>query len=118
MTATPPMAAIESWHAHLYFDAASRDTAWAVRERALAELSGQAQVGRFHERRVGPHPQWSCQLAFAPSALVPMLEWLLRHRDGLDVFLHPNTGDEVGDHRDRALWLGRSHVLDLSALAG
>jgi DOPA 4,5-dioxygenase len=35
----------------------------------------------------------------------------------LDVFIHPNTGEELIDHRDRALWLGRSHTLDLSALA-
>jgi DOPA 4,5-dioxygenase len=33
------------------------------------------------------------------------------------VFVHPNTGDEWADHRDRALWLGRSYTLDLAALA-
>ena len=35
----------------------------------------------------------------------------------LDVFIHPNTGDELSDHRDGALWLGKSYTLDLSVLA-
>ena len=47
MTLLDPAAVIESWHAHLYFDA---------------------------------------------------------------------PGDALADHRDRALWLGRSHVLNLAAL--
>jgi DOPA 4,5-dioxygenase len=41
---------------------------------------------------------------------------LLDH-GALDVLIHPNTGDELRDHRDRALWLGRSHVLSLEALS-
>jgi len=36
----------------------------------------------------------------------------------LDVFIHPNTGDELRDHRDCALWLGHDHVLDLRAVGG
>jgi DOPA 4,5-dioxygenase len=31
--------------------------------------------------------------------------------------VHPNTGDALRDHRDSALWLGRSHTLNLAALA-
>jgi len=32
------------------------------------------------------------------------------------VFVHPNTDDALRDHRDSALWLGRSHTLNLVAL--
>ena len=32
--------------------------------------------------------------------------------------VHPNTGDELRDHRDCALWLGRSHQLNLQAVGG
>jgi len=38
------------------------------------------------------------------------------NRGGLDVLLHPITGNELRDHRDCAMWIGRSHVLDLSVL--
>jgi aromatic ring-cleaving dioxygenase len=43
--------------------------------------------------------------------------WLALNHAGLDVLIHPNTGDALRDHRDGALWLGHSHVLNLAALA-
>src|SRR6185436_17739727 len=56
---------ITGWHAHVYFDAASRDAAWAMRETVQSALAGRVQIGRFHEKAVGPHPMWSFQVAFA-----------------------------------------------------
>jgi aromatic ring-cleaving dioxygenase len=107
---------IESWHAHVYFSAASRDAAWSLRELIAAELAGRMVLGRFHERPVGPHPMWSYQLEIAPTDFAHVLGWLTLNRGGLDVFVHPNTGDALRDHRDCPLWLGHSHVLNLAAL--
>lgn len=109
---------ITSWHAHVYFDAASRDAAWALREVINVELAGQMEMGRFHERPVGPHPMWSYQLAIPAADVAQVLAWLTLNHGALDVFVHPNTGDELRDHRDCALWLGRSHSLNLAALGG
>ncbi len=106
---------IKDWHAHVYFDAATRDAAWALRERI--EKAFDIVMGRFHEKPVGPHPMWSYQLAFAPVSFSFVVSWLALNHGALDVFIHPNTGDELRDHRDCALWLGRSHVLDLAALS-
>lgn len=109
---------IESWHAHVYFDAGSRDAAWALRETIEAELAGRIEMGRFHERPVGPHPMWSYQLAIAADRFAGVIAWLALNHGALDVFVHPNTGDELRDHRDSALWLGNSHTLNLAALGG
>jgi DOPA 4,5-dioxygenase len=109
---------IGSWHAHVYFDAASRDRAWTLREVIQRELAGLVEIGRFHERPVGPHPMWSYQLAFVPAQFARVVGWLALNHGALDVFVHPNTGDELRDHRDCALWLGRSHDLNLAALGG
>ncbi len=109
---------IADWHAHIYFDATSRDAAWAFREVVLAELGGRMELGRFHERPVGPHPMWSYQIAFAPPQFAGIVGWLALNHGALDVFIHPNTGDELRDHRDCALWLGHDHVLDLRAVGG
>ena len=49
---------ITSWHAHVYFDAPSRDAAWAFRQVIAAQLGALLELGRFHERPVGPHPRW------------------------------------------------------------
>jgi DOPA 4,5-dioxygenase len=107
---------IDSWHAHVYFDAASRDAAWALRETIARELAGQMELGRFHEKPVGPHPMWSYQMAIPAAQFAPVVGWLALNHGALDVLVHPNTGDPLRDHRDCALWLGRSHVLNLSAL--
>ena len=109
---------ITSWHAHVYFDAASRDDAREFREVVTAQFGDGVQMGRFHEREVGPHPRWSYQIAFTPTQFSDVVGWLALNHGSLDVFVHPNTDNELRDHRDCALWLGRSHQLDLRAVGG
>lgn len=110
--------AIESWHAHVYFDAASRDAAWAFRQTIEARFGAIIELGRFHERPVGPHPAWSYQIAFGPAQFDDIVPWLVLNHGALDIFLHPNTGDDLRDHRDSAAWIGKSYTLNLDALAG
>ncbi|WPZ37006.1 DOPA 4,5-dioxygenase family protein [Thalassobaculum sp. OXR-137] len=105
--------AIESWHAHVYFDAETAATARALYDRVKAAFPA-AEMGRFHERPVGPHPMGSYQIAFTPDLLAPVLSWLALNRGGLDVFVHPNTGDGLADHRDHVVFLGKSYPLNLS----
>lgn len=106
------MQRIKGYHAHVYFDANTIDQA-----RALCEQAAQLfplKMGRVHERLVGPHPDWSCQLAFAPEQLGEVLPWLALNRKGLVVFVHPDTGDDLADHTDHAIWTGTVRPLDLS----
>ncbi|MEP6678861.1 MAG: DOPA 4,5-dioxygenase family protein, partial [Betaproteobacteria bacterium] len=56
--------------------------------------------------------------AFAPAQFADVVGWLALNHAALDVFVHPNTGDPLRDHRDSAIWLGRSHTLDLRAVGG
>jgi DOPA 4,5-dioxygenase len=109
---------IRSWHAHVYFNAVTRDAAREFREAVREQFGAAVEIGRFHERPVGPHPQWSYQIAFAPGRLAKVLGWLALNHGVLDVFVHPNTEDELRDHRDSAIWLGRAHQLNLRALGG
>ncbi len=102
---------IKDWHAHVYFDPASRDAAWALRERI--EQAFAIEMGRFHEKPVGPHPMFSYQVAFRNEQLGPLISWLTLNRGDLVVFVHPNTGHDLEDHRDRAVWIGRSVPLKL-----
>ena len=108
------MTAITGYHAHVYFDAPTREQA-----RRLCEAAGQMfplTVGRMHDNPVGPHPRGSCQLAFGPGQLAEVLPWLIANRNGLTVFAHANTGDDLKDHTDQVIWLGPSETLDLAAL--
>ena len=105
--------------------------AWRGGSELVAAASRKAHLGdwnpgprcvaggaRFHEKPVGPHPLWSYQLAFPAASFSHVVGWLALDHGALDVFVHPNTGDELRDHRDCALWLGRSYALNLVALAG
>lgn len=106
---------ITGWHAHIYFDADTRDAAWALREIIDARWGNIVQIGRFHERPVGPHPMWSYQLAIANADFADVFAWLTLNHGRFDVFVHPNTSDSLRDHRDSAVWIGRSHTLNLGA---
>ena len=105
------MDTIKGYHAHVYFDAGTVDQARALCEAVRDRLG--AEMGRVHERAVGPHPMWSCQLAFAPDAFGRIIPWLALNREGLTVFIHPDTGDDLKDHRDHAIWMGAMPTLNL-----
>jgi DOPA 4,5-dioxygenase len=34
----------------------------------------------------------------------------------MDILVHPSTGDDVGDHTDRSLWLGEKLELNIEFL--
>src|SRR5689334_16753512 len=67
---------IESWHSHVYFDAATRDAARAFRDVITTQFGARIEMGRFHERPVGPHPMWSYQVAFANEEFAEVVGWL------------------------------------------
>ncbi|WP_263263892.1 DOPA 4,5-dioxygenase family protein [Pseudomonas sp. RIT-PI-S] len=106
---------IYCYHAHIYYDATTLDQAVALCDDA--ERRFPLQRGRTHRQPVGPHPDWSCQLAFEPGVFGELVPWLALNRRGLVVFIHPLTGHELTDHRDHAIWMGAVRPLDLSVLS-
>lgn len=103
---------ITGYHAHVYFDETSIEQARALCQQAAEQFS--VKMGRVHQKNVGPHPEWSCQLAASPAQFSQLLPWLALNRGGLIVFTHPETGDDLADHRDHAIWLGTGLDLDFS----
>lgn len=105
---------IHGYHAHVYFNADTLGLARGVCEAAAARFP--LKMGRLHDKPVGPHPDWSCQLAFRAALFADVVPWLALNRAGLVVFIHPITGNDLLDHRDRAMWMGAVRGLDLSVL--
>jgi DOPA 4,5-dioxygenase len=107
-TSAPPRdsASITHYHAHIYYDPnATRDRAARLRERVAAVFPA-ATLGRWHDALVGPHPQSMYQIAFPREMLAAFVPWLMLNRDGLTVLLHPETGDDLIDHTEHAVWYG------------
>ena len=110
MTTPQPLAAIGSFHAHIYFDgSAQRELAMTLREQIGARFP--VTLGRVHDRLVGPHARTMYQVAFDVPTFGNFVPWLMLNRQGLTVLVHPNTRNTRRDHLVHALWMGE--VLDI-----
>lgn len=107
-------AAIAGYHAHIYYNPETREAAARVRDGIGARFA--ATLGRWHDEAVGPHPISMYQVAFAAAEFPRIVPWLMLNRDGLDILVHPLSGDAYLDHARFALWLGTPVALRLDVL--
>jgi DOPA 4,5-dioxygenase len=75
-------------------------------------------MGRVHQKLVGPHPHWSCQLSFDSTQFDKLIPWLEQNRGGLTVLVHGVTGNDLEDHTTNASWLGAPAKLNLEVFGG
>lgn len=111
--ATAVTGRIQDYHIHVYYNAESKPKAEALRAKLEAAFP-QATYGRWHDKPVGPHPEWSYQVHFPAALFAQIVPFTALERDGLTVLVHPNTGDDLADHRDYAFWMGSMPALNLS----
>ncbi|CUI04434.1 DOPA 4,5-dioxygenase family protein [Massilia antarctica] len=107
------------YHAHIYYDAASRPQALALRQRLLdAKQSGTIPelflVGELSDHAVGPHPLPEYEIHYS-AAMLPAVIALLE-ASGLRALVHPLTDDDVADHTTLAHWIGEPLPLKLETL--
>ncbi|BAZ37116.1 DOPA-dioxygenase-like protein [Calothrix sp. NIES-4101] len=105
---------ITSFHAHVYYDTNNRDVAAYIREELSTKF--EVEMGRWRDEPVGPHPKSMYQVAFLPNQFAEVVPWLMLHRQGLDVLVHPNTGNALADHTVHSLWLGEKLSLNIEVL--
>ena len=109
-------AAITGYHAHVYYDpSATRAAAGRLRD-AIAARFPSGRIGSWHDDPVGPHGVAMYQVVFEVGEFPRFVPWLMLNRDGLDVLVHPQTGDSCADHTAHALWLGTPQPLRLEVL--
>lgn len=108
------MSEIRGFHLHVYFEPEQQLQAATLR----AELADRfaLPVGRLHPRPVGPHGRPMFQALLTARQLAEVLSWLMLNRQGLNILLHPDTGQDRLDHSAHAVWLGTPQPLDLTQL--
>ena len=114
MENSEPSETIRGFHAHIYYDDESRGRAAELRERIEGNFN--VVMGRWRDQPVGPHPQAMYQVAFAPAEFARIVPWLMLNRNGLVILVHPETGDDLADHAEHELWMGRKLALKLDFL--
>lgn len=103
------------YHAHVYYDAATREQAMLLRERVAQRFA--VDMGRLFEQAVGPLPCAQYEIGFEQALFGSLVPWLMLNRLGLPVLVHPNTDAELADHVDHTLWLGGPLALRADSLA-
>ena len=113
------IAAIEDYHAHIYYDPATKDRAALLRQWVEQRFPGQMRMGSWHDQPVGPHVQAMYQIAFPPDLL--QIESVVRaaikdigyEQEGfhwntcdIEILLHPQSGRPRDDHTLNAVWMG------------
>jgi len=108
------MSEIRGFHAHVYYDGATKAKAAQLREAMLAKFK--VEPGGFSDEPAGPHPISQCNVIFEVPEFQEVVPWLMLNRDGLDILVHPLTDSNVDDHSKNALWLGTPVPLKLEVL--
>jgi aromatic ring-cleaving dioxygenase len=105
---------IDSYHAHIYYDPATRDAAAKLRE--WVERRFNVRMGSWHDVPVGPHTQAMYQIAFETDLFPTLVPVLMLNRQGLTVLVHPETGRPRDDHLVRSIWMGEVLAINSEVL--
>ena len=110
------MAELKGYHAHVYYDAATRPVAERLRNTILEKFA--VEPGAFSDEPRGPHPISQFNVIFEIPEFQNIVPWLMLNHEGLSVLIHPLTESNYDDHSKLALWLGTPVPLRLERLSG
>jgi aromatic ring-cleaving dioxygenase len=100
------------YHAHIYFDSAEAKLIEKLNELAL-KTNG-FKLSHIHTTPVGPHPKPMLELHFDEEMNEKLSHWIDTNRGNLSVLIHLETGNDLRDHTENVVWLGKKLLLDFS----
>jgi len=104
----------KGYHAHVYYDAATKPAAEKLRETLIGKFK--VEGGALSDEPRGPHPISQFAVIFETPEFQYIVPWLMLNREGLDVLVHPLTESSYDDHSKNALWLGTPVPMKLDIL--
>ncbi|ABN65807.1 predicted protein [Scheffersomyces stipitis CBS 6054] len=71
------------------------------------------------DKIIGPHPTqfWEADVR-RPEVFIKVLSWFQLYHGNLSVLIHPQTGNDLEDHTNSALWLGHRLPLLVDVFPG
>ena len=109
------MTPVKGYHAHVYFDAATRPAAELLRNTLVSMFA--VEPGAFADEPRGPHPVPQFNVIFELSQFHNIVPWLMLNHEDFNVLVHPLTESNYDDHTRYALWLGTPLPLRLERLS-
>lgn len=97
-----------AYHLHIYFEKGqpSEQNARDVAAEIDAKFPG-AVLDAHPVGRVGPHTERNIGVTIKPEFFGVVVAHLQMNNKGLSILIHPRTGDELVDHGEAAMWLGK-----------
>ena len=108
------MTELKGYHAHVYYDTATRPTAERLRDAIINQFA--VRPGAFSDEPIGPHPISQFSVIFETEEFKKIVPWLMLNREGLDVLVHPLSDSSYNDHTAFAMWLGNPVALKTDIL--
>ncbi|MEZ0261400.1 MAG: DOPA 4,5-dioxygenase family protein [Alphaproteobacteria bacterium] len=98
----------DAYHIHIYFKPGEASEKNAIEVARTIDSRFPGAVEDMHRvGKVGPHTEANIGMTITPESFGAVLGWLQMNNKGLSILIHPRTGDELVDHGDAALWLGK-----------
>src|SRR5258708_38761408 len=95
-------AGIAGYHAHVYYEPATRPAAERLRHAIGERFAG--TLGRRHDQPIGPHPPSTHQVAFDVPRFPRLGPGRRLNRPSLTLVVQPRTRDASGDHARLPVW--------------
>lgn len=107
---------VREFHAHIYYTAATRQSALALREHLATMAGGRLKIYTPSDGPRGPHVTPMFGVDIPVPDLPEILGFLMLNHGGHSVLIHPETDHAILDHSHHALWLGPPQPIDLARL--
>src|SRR5260370_27683965 len=91
----------KGYHAHVYYDAATKPAAEKLRETLIGKFK--VESGALSDEPRGPHPISQFAVIFETPEFQNILPWLMLNREGLDVLVQPLTESSYDTHSKKSL---------------
>lgn len=123
---------IKSWHVHVQFwydDTYDRNKAWALRTKFMNDFKSLLSdkvceddffndvklcMFNFNHGPIGPWLFSEFSVFFTDELYFEVSSWWMQNRGKFNILIHPNTGCQIQDHTDWALWGGDSFPVDIN----
>ncbi len=97
-----------NYHVHIYFDVQQKQKIELLIKKLLLELALlKIKFVCQHDKPVGPHIKPMVELNFQENAFPVLQQWLSQNVDDFSCLIHRDTGDDLKDHGEGFLWLGK-----------
>lgn len=99
---------ITAYHVHIYYKPGTQGETDAVNLAQEIDRRFPKAVEDAHRvGKVGPHTEANIGVTITAQSFGEVVSFLQMNNKGLSILIHPRTGDELLDHGDAALWLGK-----------